>query len=120
MLRGLLPIMIGLGSAFLIRQESVSFHPKYPQERLNDLGVELAASAALQYGRRLLGGQRLSIRAVGSHGREGIGNRQDSRQLGNLVAGQSVRIALTIESLVVMTHYGRYVPQVVNLRQFIT
>ena len=69
-------------------------------ERVHDFGVELRAGAAPQLAQRLGRGSRRAIGARAGHGVEGVGDVDDAREQGNLVAAQAVRVAAAVGPLV--------------------
>ena len=77
----------------------------------------------LKAGRRLgrNASHRLAILAVFAHRIERVGNRQNPRRDGNLVAAQSVWVTVPIPSLVMMTHHGHHrIRKADALKKFVT
>jgi hypothetical protein len=63
------------------------------EEYLDDLGIELATGPEFDFLAGRLNALRLAVRAIGSHGIERIGNRENSRAQRNLFAFQFAGIA---------------------------
>lgn len=75
-------------------------------EHLHQAGVELRAGALLQLCHRLRMRPRRAIGPVGGHRVVGIGYGDDARGKGDLLARQTVGIAIAIPSFVVMVDPG--------------
>jgi len=71
-------------------------------EGLNELGIELGAGAALEFGQGLLGGAAFFVATVAGDGVVGIGDSDDARAKGNAFAGQGFGIAGAVEKFVVV------------------
>jgi hypothetical protein len=72
------------------------------EQRLDHRGVELRAAVAPQLLLRLLGRQCPAIRAIERHGDVGVGDVDDPRFEGDLVAGEAVRTAGAVDVLVML------------------
>ena len=73
-------------------------------EELHELGIELDAAVAPKLGDGLRVGDRGPVRATGDHGLVRVGDRHDARPDRDLLAGEAVGIAATVEPLVVVEH----------------
>ena len=73
-------------------------------ERLDDLGVELAAAATPQFGHALGVVERLAVGAPERHGIVGVRDAHRSGDDGNTLARQPVGVAAALPAFVVMTH----------------
>ena len=75
-----------------------------PPEGIDDLGVEVAARLLLDHRARLLEAERDPIRAVGGERVEHVGDGEHARVQRNLLAGETVGIAVPVPSLVMGAH----------------
>src|SRR5712691_10247166 len=70
---------------------------------LDDLGVPLAPRSVAQHSDRLLDGATLPVRPVVDHGVEGVADGDDTSKPRNCPPVKPIRIAATVEALVVVT-----------------
>ena len=75
-------------------------HRRAPQQRVDDLRVELRARGLDESPPRLFLAERLAVRAVGRHRVEGVAGEDDPRLERDLLARQVVRIAGAVVVLV--------------------
>ena len=71
-------------------------------ENADQLGVELGAGAAFEFGEGLLCGACFFVRAFGSDGVVGVGDADDAGAERNVRAGEAVGIAGAVEELVMV------------------
>ena len=71
-------------------------------ESRNNRRIELTLHRLRKTQTRYSTRKRVAVRPIGRHRVVGIGDRNDPRQQRNLVSAQSVRIAMAVDSLVVM------------------
>src|SRR4051794_4083732 len=70
-------------------------------QSIDDARAELLAAAPVDLLERLRQGARGTVRAVGGHGVERVGDRQDACGERDLLTGEAVRVAAAAEALVV-------------------
>jgi hypothetical protein len=87
------------------------------QEGVGEVLVELRAAAVAQDRHRLLGRHALTVRAIGRHRRIGVGHADHAADCGNRIAGELLRVALAVDSLVVVAHERRDVAVEIHLAE---
>ena len=70
-------------------------------EDLDEAGVQLFAGDPAQLGDRVVAGHRRAVGVARGHHVIGVGDGDNPRQLGNVVAAQPARIAFAVDPLVV-------------------
>ena len=75
-------------------------------EKIHQLTVPLPARAALEGGDGPGGGEGGAVGSQGGHGVVGVGDGDDARTQGDLVAGESVGVAVAVHALVVVADDG--------------
>ena len=96
-----------LGEAEGIADFFVEVHPDsvgMRQEDLDYAGVELFAGVAFDFCASGGNRERFAIRAIGNHGVESVGDRENSGADGNLLAAEAARIAGAVEAFLVRQH----------------
>ncbi len=78
----------------------------HAQERIDHVGVELAAAAALELVEAVLVSQGLAVRPAERHGIVGVGDAHRARDLGDRLTGEAVGVALARPAFVVVADAG--------------
>ena len=74
------------------------------EERVDHLGIELAAAAALQFRQALGVGERLLVGAAARHGVVGVDHGHGAGHGGDGLAGEAVGVAVAVVALVMVPH----------------